>query len=464
MVRFLDAGAAYAWLDGHINYERQLDRLVYDDRAFELEDFRRRLGRLGDPHLTGRAVHIAGTRGKGSAALALEALLRASGVRTATYTSPHLREYRERVRIDGAPLAGDRFAALMEQLAALEGAEGPEGGMNRQHFKTVFENLTALFFLAANEADAEWRIVETGLGGRLDATNVLPPGPVLLTRIGLEHTHLLGDTIGAIAGEKAAILKPGGWGVFAAQGDLEAERVFRARGAETATTLVAAGGICPLREVRAGREGLEITFMFEGKPLEIKAALFGAFVAENMQNALAMLSCLRIEGLIPLAPREALAEALGGLKLPGRMERVCREPEVFADGAHCPTGAAALAETMRQHFGEAPAGLFVGMMREKDHAGFFREAARWPGWRWVRCYTPPGPRALPADELAAVARQFFTLVTTCENPETWLQKNSLDAEKIERVVAAGTLYGIAALEDWGAGQHGKTDSTEQNTA
>ncbi|MBI3737296.1 hypothetical protein HY256_12390, partial [Candidatus Sumerlaeota bacterium] len=219
---------AYAWLDSHVNYEAKLDHITYDAKTFELEEFRGRLGRLGDPHLSGGSIHIAGTRGKGTAALFLERLLMAHGLSVATFTSPHLREYRERIRISGAPISPEQFIRMLEKLrchdetqpgaesqatpTSVPPARGPEAS-----FKTVFEHLTAMFFLAAREAKVDWRVVETGLGGRLDATNVLGPGPVLLTRIGLEHTHLLGSTYEAIAGEKAAILKAGGWGVAGRQ-------------------------------------------------------------------------------------------------------------------------------------------------------------------------------------------------------------------------------------------------------
>src|SRR6185295_17903727 len=161
---FENLDSAYRWLDAQIDHERNLSQLRYNDATFALAGFRERLRALGDPHLGLRTIHIAGTRGKGSAALALEALLRASGLRTATYTSPHLREYRERIRIDGEPLAGEEFARLLARVAQHPGAAAREEG----YFKTVFENLTALFFLAAHEMKVDWAIVETGLGGRLD--------------------------------------------------------------------------------------------------------------------------------------------------------------------------------------------------------------------------------------------------------------------------------------------------------
>jgi dihydrofolate synthase/folylpolyglutamate synthase len=157
-VLFEDLPGAYAWLDGQVNYERQLGQIAYSGQTFELEGFRRRMGRLGDPQRGLRTVHIAGTRGKGSAALALEALLQAAGLKTAVYTSPHLREYRERIRVNGEILDGGTFTELLRQVAEADQKSGGEQGtsdLSGRPFKTVFESLTALFFLAARESGAE---------------------------------------------------------------------------------------------------------------------------------------------------------------------------------------------------------------------------------------------------------------------------------------------------------------------
>jgi len=466
---FARPSEAYAWLDGQVNYERTLGSVAYDSQTFALEGFRQRLRALGDPHRALRAVHIAGTRGKGSAALALEALLRACGLRTAVYTSPHLHEYRERIRLDGAWVSGAMFTEILGRIARLappEPPEAPPAGDGRA-FKTVFETLTALFFLIARESAVDWAIVETGLGGRLDATNVLGPGPVLLTRIGLEHTHLLGDTIEAIAAEKAAILKAGGWGVAGAQdAGGGAEAIYRGRAAAVGARLDHAPALCPLRRFEPTSEGSRLEILFEGRPLKLELAMYGDFQVENLQNALALFSRLRAERLIPLIPDGAIVAALEGLRLPGRMERVCVAPAVFADGGHCPTAAAALARTMRDHFGEAPAGLLVGMMQEKDHEGFFRALAEWPGWQWVWCYPPRSPRALDAPSLAAVARRHFHNTRVFQNLDQALESIERLTDKRLRIVATGSLYSIARLEEWGVhhGPHGVQTKVTQAQA
>ena len=457
---FQDLAGAYAWLDGHINYERNLGAIHYDHRTFEIDAFRRRLGALGDPQRGLRTIHIAGTRGKGSAALAIEALLRASGLRTAVYQSPHIREYRERIRIDGQPVDGAVFTQLLSRIARVPIAR--EGGRPVHHFKTVFENLTALFFMAARDANVDWVVIETGLGGRLDATNVIDPGPVLLTRIGLEHTQLLGKTLEKIAGEKAAILKPDGWGVVGTQdASGEAMRVFGERSAATGAPLSRADELCPIEQIDCRREGLRLGLIFEGQPLAIQTELFGDFQAENLQNALAMLCALRTRGLVPQTDRTDLARALGRLRIPGRLERVCRRPELFADGGHCPTAAAALARAMEAHFGQEPAGLLVAMMDDKDHNAFFEGLARWGGWKRVVCYRGFSPRAAPAELVAEAAKRHFHDVEVTNNLGATLQEWLAGAEKnTQRAVATGSLYSIAWFQDWGA-QHGQAHSNER---
>lgn len=502
-VRFASVDEAYAWLDSRIDYERILDRVVYDGQTFSIEPFRARLEAIGSPHRGRAAIHIAGSRGKGSSALFLESALRSCGLRVATFTSPHLREYRERIRIDGAPLPGADFARLLAQLAN-ELPPAADAGS----FKTVFEYLTALFFVAAREFHVDWMIVETGLGGRLDATNVLEPGPVLLTRIGLEHTRLLGSTLDAIAAEKAAILKRGGFGVAASQaatdlapalsgavaglpedaafaspdppggqgGELPpAERVFNARAAEMEAPLDHADQTCPLISSEFHPRGVRLEFQFMGGPLRLDLPHLGAFLPENLQGALALLDRLAERGLIALPERAKLAEALERTRLPGRMQRIeatvggAERREFVLDGVHCPTGAAALVRGLDLHFGRAgrAAGAIavVGMMREKDHEAFLRTVAAWPGWRGIVCYRPDFPRALEARELGEVAARHFPAVRISETVSTALQ-SALDlAEKENRIVAFGTIYSLAPIQDWiaahDAGPRAQAEATPQ---
>lgn len=444
---------AYVWLDSHINFEPRLDRIAYDDRTFTLDSFRSRLTRLGDPHRGIPTIHIAGTRGKGSTALLLEALLMASGKRVATFTSPHLREYRERIRIDGAPAEPSDFMRGLAAAAAESGAGNSEG------IKTVFELLTATFFLTAREAKVDFLVVETGLGGRLDCTNVLDPGPVLLTRIGLEHTRLLGDTIEKIAAEKAAILKRGGWGIFSVQADDgAAEKVFADRAREVGAELNAASDVCPLLAQKFHSRGLDLTYEFEGRPLHLELPQYGVFWAENIQSALSVFARLRALGRIGLVPHKKIVSALESVKIEGRMQSLPSEHgesgRLIVDSGHDPTAAQALARSMEAHFGPEPAVAYVSLMADKDATAFFRDLARWPHWEELVVYEADIERAAPARTLASAAEPFFERVITCSNMDSAVQSATGHAEKGHRIVFTGTIYALARIYDWSA-PHGR---------
>lgn len=448
--RFSSLAEAYGWLDSHINFEPRLDRIAYDDRTFTLDPFRARLARLGDPHRGIPTIHIAGTRGKGSAALLIEALLMASGKRVATFTSPHLREYRERIRIDGAPAGPSLFMRGLEKAAsaaAESDAGSPEG------IKTVFELLTATFFLAAREAKVDFLVVETGLGGRLDCTNVLDAGPVLLTRIGLEHTRLLGDTIQKIAAEKAAILKPGGWAVYSVQaGDGAAEKVFADRARAVGARLHAASVVCPLRAQAFHSGGLSLTYEFEGRPLRLDLAQYGVFWAENIQSALSVFTRLRELNVVGPITHEEIVSSLESVQIEGRMQPLASERgesgKVFIDSGHDPTAARALAQSMEAHFGPEPAVAYVSLMADKDASGFFRELARWRHWEELVVYAADIERAASAQALARAAGPFFERVLTCPNMDSAVQSATAHAEKGHRIVFTGTIYALARIQDW----------------
>lgn len=433
-------------LEGRIDYERRPERLEYDARTFELEGFARLLGRLGDPHRAVPAIHIAGTCGKGSTVLILESLLREIGLSVATYTSPHFRDYTERIRINGKPSAGADFARLLAEVerADARGAPDARSGSPAEGFKTVFEHLTAMFFLAARENRVDRMIVETGLGGRLDSTNVLPAGPVALTRIDLEHTHLLGPTVERIAAEKAAILKPGGWGVCSPQEE-GARRVFRERSESTGAPLSDAASIVPVHEVIADESGLRLRVDWFGEEAELATPVLGTFQAENFTTALAVVAELARRGEIPRPSVDTVARAFASVELTGRMQRVT--PKLIADSAHCPRAARGVAETMRAHFAAGADGpravALVALSRDKDHAGFFRELAAWPGWAGVVVRGGSHPRLAPAADLARAAVRFFPLILEGHDLDSALGliRDREDWRDLP-VVSTGSCFGV----------------------
>jgi dihydrofolate synthase / folylpolyglutamate synthase len=328
---------AEAWLEGLINLERSPDPSRV---RLSLAPVRSLLARIGDPQQQLRVVHVAGSKGKGSTALLCEALLRAAGLRPGTFTSPHLERWTERFRIDGAEVPGDALAAAIEALRPHADAlrEGPEP-------PSFFDVTTAAAFRLFAEARVDVAVIEVGLGGRLDSTNVVAPAVACITSIEREHTEKLGDTLGQIAGEKAGIAKPGVPLVTGALPD-EAAAVVEARARELG---------CPL--VRLGKElGFELfadeldgsRFRVADGGFELEAAL-GAPGRHQAANAALALACVRRAGVVDdAALRAAAPHAFAATSLPGRIEILARAPWIVVDGAHTAASARALAATLRR--------------------------------------------------------------------------------------------------------------------
>jgi len=396
------ASAAYAELLARLDGVRALGVELGLDRM------RRALARLGDPQARFTAVQIAGTNGKGSTAAMTEAVLRAAGLRTGLYSSPHLSRFTERIRIAGREVEGDRLAALDRLVVATEVP------------LTYFEVATALAFLAMAEAGVEVAVLETGLGGRLDAVTTCVPCATAITSIGLDHTGYLGTTLPEIAGEKAGIMKPGVpcfvGPVPAAAGDA-LERAAAAVGA-------------PLYQAR--REAFSMpTF-----PI----ALAGAHQRQNAALAvvLARMAGRRLGRMIDDA---ALASGLAGVRWPGRCERV--GDDLLFDCAHNEDGARALAAALAELAPGRRVALAVSIVDDKDPAGML--AALAPVAAAVVTTRSDNPRALPAAALAAVAARFFGDVTACEDPGAALVEARRRAGPGGLVVVCGSMFLVGML-------------------
>lgn len=317
---------------------------------YGLDRVRGLLAQLGDPHLAVPVFHVAGTNGKGSTVATLEALLRARGLRVARFTSPHLVDFRERIVVDGRPIAEDAVVAFLRRW--MPAAE--------QLGATFFEITTALAFDHFARAGVDVAVVETGLGGRLDSTNVVSPVVAGVTAIGLDHVELLGDTLERIAVEKAGIYKAG---VPAVVGELDpavrAVLVERARAAGAAPVREVAGE-CVVRDVRVGREGTSFTLDAPFGHARLVTPLLGGFQAHNVATALTMLDAAGARWRVTAA--EA-APALAGVRLPGRFQWAGR---YLFDVAHNPDGARVLAETLEAVRPARPVTAVFCALRDKE--------------------------------------------------------------------------------------------------
>ena len=299
------------------------------------------LAALGNPERSLRCLHVAGTNGKGSVCAFAESVLRASGHRTGLYTSPHLVRFAERIRINGAEADG---SLLEEGIGRLQKATE---GWSEKEMPTYFELVTALAFDLFARADLDVVVLETGLGGRLDATNVAPKLACAITPIGLDHTEWLGPTLGVIAVEKAGIFLPG---------------------IPVVTALQEPEALAAL-EKTAGLLGSPLRVVEEPLPEHLPTGLSGSHQRRNAALALAM---IRAAGLDP-SP-EAVASGLSGVSWPGRFQRMeCRGRELILDGAHNVHAARQLAATWREHHGDRRCTLLFGALADKDPAAILAE-------------------------------------------------------------------------------------------
>jgi dihydrofolate synthase/folylpolyglutamate synthase len=299
-----------------------------------LDRIREVLAALGDPQQSFRSVHVAGTNGKGSTCAMIEAGLRTAGARTGLFTSPHLIEPTERIVIDGMPVTRGQFERAFDAVHKVAGEPHP----------TYFETVTAMGFWLFREMGVETAVVETGLGGRLDATNVLMPALTVITPIDFDHEIYLGSTLEAIAGEKAGILKAGVPAIFARQRP-EAQAVLDGRAAELHIPVMRTSDF-EVRDLSITARGSE----FSG----LHCPLAGE---HQVENAIAAALALKSLGVSP--------KGIENATWPGRLERISPNPDIILDGAHNPAGARALARYLERFYAGRKIWLIYGAMRDK---------------------------------------------------------------------------------------------------
>ena len=311
-----------------------------------LERIRAVLDALGRPQDRLHFVHVAGTNGKGSVCAMLESGLRAAGRRTGLFTSPHLAEPTERIRIDGEPVSAELFAGAFDRVHACVESLLARGVIDLH--TTYFETVTAMALTVFAEERVDIVVLEVGLGGRLDATNIVIPDLAVITPIDFDHEAYLGKSLDSIAREKAGILKPGVPAVFARQRP-EAARVLEARLIDARWS-----EHWPVRQLEVDARGSG----FQLENLRIRCPLAGEHQAENAVTA--VLALLRLG-----VPDAAIESGIAAARWPGRLECVSENPEIILDGAHNPAGARALAAYIQRFYAKARIRLIFGAMRDK---------------------------------------------------------------------------------------------------
>lgn len=354
--------AALAYLDQFADYEKTRSA-SYTPGTFNLARVEALLDRLDNPHRRYKTVHVAGTKGKGSVCAMLEAVLRAAGYRTGLYTSPHLHTFRERVQVGGTLVSRDELLALVRQLVPhVEAVPG----------LTTFEIVTALGLLHFAQRDVEVAVIEVGLGGRLDATNVIQPLVSVITSISFDHTAWLGNTLALIAAEKAGIVKAGVPLVSAPQPPEAAEVIeARCRDAHAPLTTIGRDWKLEFGQLSGGGQTFFVIPAKQHPPRKGTAQrvsffvrLAGRYQAVNACVALAALSHLAAGGL-PVSPRH-MREGLARVHWPARLETLCSDPLVVCDGAHNGDSARQLVTALEEWFPGRQWTLVFGAMADKD--------------------------------------------------------------------------------------------------
>ncbi len=396
-----------AYLARFTDYERMTGGR-YAGQPYDLRRMAGLLEALGHPERGFASVHIAGTKGKGSTAHFAEAIFRAHGLRTGLYTSPHLVTMRERIRLDGEPVSEALFVHTLNRMRR---------AMDRLR-PTYFEIMTASAFLIFAERPVGMAVIEVGLGGRLDATNLIRPSACGIARIDYDHMDRLGSTLRAIASEKAGIIKPG-VPIFTTETRSAALAAIRNKARESRAPLtgVAAAGV---------RSGDQTAFLWEGRRFSVPA--MGAFQAENATLALSLAS----RALVTFDPARA-ARGLATARPPGRLEIVRRRPEWIVDVAHNPFAARAAAGALRGLPARRTICVF-GASRDKDWRAMIAALAPQVDF-WI-CTQAVNPRAADPVELSRAVRAGVSAPSVARAVEL----ASLLARPADRVLVTGSFY------------------------
>lgn len=483
MLPLINYSQAEAWLLSMTDYERLLGggAVQYDTSTFDLDNFRAQLTRLGDPHLHFATIHVAGTKGKGSTCAFLESALRHCGYRTGLYTSPHLFRFTERIRVAGEDIPDADFCRLVDKLGRMMVPGCADDADDRTEaqssFRTVFEILTAAAFEFFAEQGVDVAIIETGLGGRLDSTNMFDKpaaGPLIniITAIGLDHTTLLGNSVAAITAEKAGIIRPHGITIVAPQASDETEAVVRdivnRRCAEIgAVEPILVKDFCQISRIdntdncysfKSLAENLHshselTTALADG--LDLCPSLEGAHQAGNVATALTALVQLEEQLSQPRYPRDAtplpwpkllptrIKAGLEHTAWQGRFQIFDGTVPVVIDGAHCAMSANALAIACGRRFGARPAVIVTGFLRDKAGTDLLAAIFSQLPVPQAVAVAPPSPRAVSTEHIQNALEQYLEpdLITVANSVKEALALARSIAEKINGyIIIFGSLY------------------------
>jgi dihydrofolate synthase/folylpolyglutamate synthase len=366
-VAWMNYQQAEDYIFSYTDYEKV--GMPHDPAFYDMRRVEELLARLDNPHLKARSVHIAGTKGKGSTAAMVASALHASGYITGLYTSPHLHTWRERMRVNGVLISEEEFVALVGRVKP----EVEEVNLKAIYGQlTTFELLTALALAYFKLKGVDFQVLEVGMGGKFDATNIIVPEVCLITSISFDHTEVLGNTLTQIAAEKAGIIKPGSTVVLSPQSE-EVYRVIEEACIERGAELVRVGRDVTWRGLKFSLE--QQLLQVEGRlgSYKLSIPLLGDYQLVNAATAVAALEVLAERGFN--ISKDSIISGLAQVSWPGRFQILSRQPLLIVDGAHNPESARKLKQSLQQYFDYNRAILVIGVSVDKDIAGIVSELA-----------------------------------------------------------------------------------------
>lgn len=434
---------AEEYLNSFTNYE-QIPGISYAQPGYSLRHVEELLTRMGNPQLAARTIHIAGTKGKGSVAAMTAQVLSSSGYTTGRYTSPHLHNLRERITIDGGLISEAEFAAAMTELKPFIESMKKDTSFRQL---TYFEALTALAFAHFEKKQVDFQVLEVGLGGRLDATNVVAhPAVCIITSISLDHTQILGNTLEEIAREKAGIIKPGCWAVISPQ-------------SEEAASVIS--DVCREKEAKAVQTGKDVTWhkiggdlhkqslVIEGRTskYQVSIPLLGDFQLENAATAVAALEILVSAGFA--ISTADIAQGLAQVKWPGRFQILQQYPTVLVDGAHNVASMKRLVNNIKAYFPQKRILLVFGTSCDKDIPGITNELVSLSSR--VIVTQASHSRAAPLPTLAAEFTKRGIEPETKRTVTEAISRALSLAAKTDIICVTGSLFVVAEALDYFSG-------------
>jgi dihydrofolate synthase/folylpolyglutamate synthase len=430
----LNYSQAENYLNSFVNYE-QIPGISYAQPGYSLRHVEELLNRMGDPQLAARTIHIAGTKGKGSVAVMIARVLSSSGYKTGLYTSPHLHTLRERINVGGSLISEADFAAAMAEVKPFIESMKQDASFRQL---TYFEALTALAFAYFQKKRLDFQVLEAGLGGRLDATNVAGPVVCIITPISLDHTQILGNSLAEIAREKAGIIKSGCWVVLSPQPK------------EVASVI---SDICREKEAKVVQVGKDVTWhkiggdlhhqslVIEGRTgkYQVSIPLLGDYQLENAAVAVAALEILASAGFNISAAD--IAQGLARVNWPGRFQILQQSPTVLVDGAHNVASMKGLVNNIKSYFAHKRIFLVFGTSCDKDIPGIVNELV--PLSPQVIVTRTAHSRAAPLSNLIAEFSKRGIESETGETVTEAISRALSLADRRDIICVTGSLYVVA---------------------